>query len=163
MRDNDINLTGFIQSIKPYDATHNIDAPISIGYARFMDILRDVKLSITRGRNTYTVPTDCPANRYTTPTGLGQTMGVNSVVLMYLHINQYLLDADARRPTMEDRGFLCVSCSSSSAALKGIVRYCASGTVCRCYNMRVGMSMLALAQIMEDRYSEDSDLNVVTL
>ncbi len=51
----------------------------------------------------------------------------------------------------------------SSAALKGIVRYCASGTVCRCYNMRVGMSMLALAQIMEDRYSEDSDLNVVTL
>ena len=61
----------------------------------------------------------CPNKRYTAPCGAGSTMVTNSVVLMYPHINQYLIKPEQRMPHEHEIGFLCQSSSSSSAALKG--------------------------------------------
>jgi hypothetical protein len=64
-------------------------------------------------------------------------MVVNSIVLMYPDVNQYLIDSESRRPTIDQIGFLCCTSSSPSAALKGLIRYTVTGTVCRCYNKGV--------------------------
>ena len=85
----------------------------------------------------YNVPTSCPDKRYSAPCGLGPTMVANSVVLTYPDVNQYLIEPAQREPHVSQIGFLCACSSSSSAALKGLVRYTCTGTVCRCYNMGV--------------------------
>ena len=146
---NDINPEGFSTHVEMYDNdTSHIDSPITVGYSAFSDQLLNARLSLVHDKKLYTVPTGCPSTRYRTPAGLGSTMVVNSVVLTYPNVNQYLIDATCRCPTSEDRGFLCTCSGSPSAALKGLVRYCVTGTVCRCYNSGVGAQLVALQEML---------------
>jgi hypothetical protein len=56
-----------------------------------------------------------------------------------------------RQPHREQLGFLCCASSSTSAGLKGLVRYVVSGTVCRSYNSGVGRSMVELSRLLKAR------------
>lgn len=113
------------------------DAPLTLGYSSSVAKYQSYHISYYDKSKSYVVPVSCPSKRYRSPCGLGSTMVSNSIVLMYPDVNQYLVDTLYREPKKEHVGFLCVCSSSSSAALKGLVRYACSGTVCRCYNMGI--------------------------
>lgn len=150
MTHNDINPPEFDVCISVMKDCSDINAPITLAYSEFVNRLKDTPMQLYHDRKIYTIPTDCPSTRYRTPIGLASTMNVNSVILTYPQVNQYLVSAELREPVMEEKGFLCMCSGASSAALKGLIRYCVSGTVCRCYKMGVGSSMRGLSKILED-------------
>ena len=135
---------GFSIDVRPNGAS---DAPLVLGNRMFVDKYEADYLSVIIDSKVYRVPTWCPDKRYRSPCGLGGTMLANSVVLMYPDVPQYMIEATERAPKDEHIGFLCPSSSSSSAALKGLVRFVCTDTVCRCYNMGVGDTMLELSRL----------------
>ena len=111
-----------------------IDPPFVCGHHSFSLALSRLNLTLYKDSKCYTaVPTSCPKARYKHPCGLGSTMIVNNVVLMYPDVNQYMIPGNLRAPTQDQVGILCPCSSSSSASLKGLERYVTSGVVCRCY------------------------------
>jgi hypothetical protein len=70
-------------------------------------------------------------------------MEVNSIVLMYPDVNQYMVPGDLRAPTSDQVGIQCPCSTSLSASPKGLEHNVASGVLvcCCCYHMGVG-SML---------------------
>ena len=131
---NDIMPPGFHVSA---DATGPCDSPVVCGYKEFPLVLNRLQLGLTMGSRYYTLPTSRPTTRYRSPCGLGSTMVVNSIVLIYLDVSQYMVPGDLRAPTHDQVGILCPCSTSLSPSLKGLERYVASGVVCRCYHMGV--------------------------
>ena len=115
------------------------DSPLTLGHKGFPGKYENMVLYINDGSRCYEVPTSCPDKRYSAPCGLGSMKVTNSVVLMFPDVNQYLVGPQQRQPQEHETGFLCQWSSSSCAALKGMVRYTFTGTLCRCYNMGVGI------------------------
>jgi len=123
-------------------------APITLGCEDNVTTLRGLEVKIYGNRGQYVVPLDCPAKRYKVPSGLGATFIANNVVLMYPNVPQYLIPESERKPTEEQMGFLCCTSTSTSAALKGLVRYTACDVVCRCYNCGVGDEIMELCTML---------------
>jgi len=143
----DLKPPGFMATI---DLTSEPDSPITLGHKGFPRKYDGVTLSTNEDSRSYVVPTSCPDKRYLAPCGLGSTMVANSVVLTFPGVNQYLVKPEQRQPHECETGFLCQSSSSSSAALKGLVRYVCTGTVCRCYNMGVGLILQDISARLVD-------------
>ena len=90
----------------------------------------------------------------------------NNVVLIYPDDPQYLIGKVQQHPSVEQLGFLCCISSSTSAALKGLVRYAVSDVVCRCYNSAVGKVMMAICDVLIPRGCEcetGCDFNIIML
>eukprot|EP00978_Attheya_sp_CCMP212_P010556 scaffold25642_cov73-Attheya_sp.AAC.3 len=122
------------------------NSPLVCGNAKFVEEYDTYELEVSLDGKVYKAPTSCPNTRYKAPCGLGSTLSVNSLILMYPHINQYMVSSEDRCPESREVGFLCPCSSSSSAALKGLVRFACTDTVCRCYNMGVGDGILNISQ-----------------
>lgn len=135
------------------------DAPLTLGYEASVAQLAHADLHIKQSDGIYSVPVSAPTSRYRRPVGLGATLTVNNVVMMYPDINQYAVSSELRAPRDEHIGFLCCSSSSSSAASKGLIRYMASGTQCRTVRAGIGDRLLELADILDElnTYEDDED------
>jgi hypothetical protein len=115
-----------------------IDPPFVCGHNSFPLAHSRLNLTLYKDSKCCTVPTLCPKARYKHPCGLGSTVIVNNVVLMYPDVNQYYMIPGnlSRAPTTQDQvAILCPCSSSSSASQKGLEQYVTSGVVCRCYYM----------------------------
>jgi hypothetical protein len=123
----------------------------TLGYEDTVTHFRGLEVVSHRSRGAYKVPLGCPSKRYRAPYGLGSTLVSNNVVLMYPEVPQYLVEQTQRQPVEEQLGFLCCTSSSTSAALKGLVRYAVSDVVCRCYNSGVGTVMVLLRDSLRSR------------
>ena len=145
MNTDDLRPSGFLLSV---DLTGTPDSPLTCGYEAFLSKYSDVLLTVAHESKLYKVPITCPTKRYKRPCGLGSTMFTNSVVLMYPDVNQYMVSTQDRAPDQNQIGFLCPCSSSSSAALKGLVRFVCTGTVCRCYNMGVKDVLLQISDTL---------------
>lgn len=157
METDDLRPPGFIMGV---NVDLESDSPLTLGHKEFPVRYENVTLDIVEGSHRYAVPMSCPNKRYLAPCGLGSTMVSNSVVLMFPDVNQYLIKPEQRQPHEHEIGFLCQSSSSSSAALKGLVRYVCTGTVCRCYNMGIGKVMRDLHGKLLDRECACEDATV---
>mmetsp|Transcript_2713 Transcript_2713/g.7224 ORF Transcript_2713/g.7224 Transcript_2713/m.7224 type:complete len:810 (+) Transcript_2713:24952-27381(+) len=144
----DFNPPGFTTTVSVKTTGESSNCPIAVGYSKSVEDLKSINLYTIRDNKVYRVTTDCPNTRYRAPSGLAATMVANSVVLMQPCINQYLVDASVRAPKSHERGFLCMCSTSTSAALKGLLRYACSGTIVRSYNMGVGQSIRELRNIL---------------
>ena len=136
------------------------NSPLVCGNAKFVKEYDTHELQVSLDDKVYTTLTSCPNTRYKAPCGLGSTLSVNSLVLMYPHINQYMVGSDDRCPESREIGFLCPCSSSSSAALKGLVRFVCTDVVCRCYNMGVGDGMMHISQELLRRDCTCSSVDV---
>ena len=135
MDNNDIMPSGFSVSVS---ASGQCDSPIVCGYREFPLALDRLHLSLHKDSCYYTIPTTCPTTRNKHPCGLGSTMKVNSIVLMYPDVNQFMAPGDLRAPTSDQVGIQCPCSTSLSASPKGLERYVASGVVCHCSHMGDG-------------------------
>ena len=155
MKDNDILPESFSVEARsgPQPDGRLMDmAPLTLGCVDNVTALRGLEINTYGARGQYVVPLDCPAKRYKVPCGLGSTLVVNNVVLMYPSVPQYLVPETRRRPLEEHKGFLCCTSSSTSAALKGLVRYTTCDVVCRCYNCGVGDEILHLINVLRPNH-----------
>jgi hypothetical protein len=132
-------------------------APITLGCKDNVDSLRGLEVKVGGVRGQYVVPLSCPEKRYKVPSGLGSTLVVNNVVLMFPDVPQYLVNQDQRKPNKEELGFLCCTSSATSAALKGLVRYTVCDVVCRCYSCGVGECMCALFTMLDSKPCDCND------
>lgn len=138
---NDLAPPGFTVSVTIVQDDVQTSSPVVLGYSGTAAEYGPMDLSVDHERCIYRVQTGCPSTRYRNPAGLGATMLCNSVVLMHPDVNQYLIGTSHRIPSSEQKGFLCMCSGSPSAALKGLVRYAVSGSVCRVYSMGVNRCM----------------------
>jgi RNA polymerase Rpb2, domain 6 len=153
MQTNDILPECFdIAVTKHIDGVNQVDrAPITLNHQDMVARLKGLSLQYIGSRGLYHVPLGCPDKRYKVPCGLGSTLVSNNVVLMYPNVPQYLVSEEHRRPTEDQLGFLCCVSSSTSASLKGLVRYAVCDIVCRCYNCGVGDEMVELSHMLKSR------------
>jgi len=168
MSDNDILPKSFstkanICNIEENDGDVVDMAPITLGCKDNVDSLRGLVVMVHGTRGQYIVPLSCPEKRYKVPSGLGSTLVVNNVVLMFPDVPQYLVAQDQRRPTKEQLGFLCCTSSSTSAALKGLVRYTVCDVVCRCYSCGVSDDISALCTMLDSTPCDCSDASSRTV
>jgi hypothetical protein len=112
-------------------------APITVGCELSLRAMSNMRITHDDGNITYTVPVECPLHRFRSPVGLGSTLVGNSVVMKFPGVAQYLIPETMRVPQPKDVGFLCCCSSSTSASLKGIIRYTVSGTECRVFSLGV--------------------------
>ena len=98
----------------------------------------------------YSVPTPCETKNYKRPSGTGDTLMCNNIVLMYPKIQQYLVSASLRECKESHTGFLCCCSSPSSASTKGIIKYLASGTSIRCYNSGVRSCIVSISNLFRN-------------
>ena len=67
-------------------------APIILGYEYNVTTFKDLEIKVPGNRGEYVVPLSYPGKRYKVPCGLGSTLVVNNVVLMYPDVLQYLVN-----------------------------------------------------------------------
>ena len=156
MLDNDILPTSFSAKANICSTEKDDDdvmdmAPITLGCKDNVDSLRGLVITVRGTRGQYIVPLSCPEKRYKVPSGLGSTLVVNNVVLMFPDVPQYLVNQDQRKPNKEELGFLCCTSSATSAALKGLVRYTVCDVVCRCCSCGVSDDISALCAMLDSR------------
>ena len=88
------------------------NSPLVCGNAEFVKQYDTHELQVSLDDKVYTTSTSCPNTRYRAPCGLGSTLSVNSLVLMYPDINQYMVSSEDRCPESREIGFfvLCFKC-----------------------------------------------------
>ncbi len=131
------------------DKVNKVIWPITVGCKVSLEDITGLELSICSRRGILKVPITCPQHRFTKPSGLGGTLIANSVVLKFPDVAQYLVTQEMREPNLNEAGCLCCCSSSTSASLKGIIRYCAAGTVCRVFSSGTNQSLRQLREILE--------------
>jgi hypothetical protein len=136
---------------------NNDDGAVVAAHYIFPEKYNDTTLVLQENDQCYEVPTSCPNKRYNAPCGLGSTMLANRVVLTYPDVNQYLVEPTEQAPQRSEICFLCSCSSSTFAALKGLVRYTCSGTLCRCYNMGVDVVLQTICDRLNTEQCSCSD------
>ena len=91
MRYCNINPPGFTTIVSPIAESDQCDAPIVLGY-RFVTELARTPISTILDDKVYNVSTTCPDTTYRTPSRLGATIVVNSIILMHPQVVQYLVE-----------------------------------------------------------------------
>ena len=124
-------------------------APLTLGNKISMSRLATEDLVFEHEDRSYTVPTGCNTKSYTKPSGLGSSMVINNVVLMYHDVQQKMISSDLRKIPESYNGFLCCCSAPSSASTKGTIKYLASGTTIRSYNSGVRDHLLHLFKIID--------------
>jgi hypothetical protein len=102
----DITPRGFQTNTRAVVGDYPDLTPLTLGYGATSDLLRDVNIQRVVDGQAYIVPSTCPDKRYKVPCWLGSSMLMNSIVLMYPNVAQYLLSGEHRQPHREQLGFL---------------------------------------------------------
>ena len=127
----------------------NSTCPITVGNEQSVERMSNCNINTSSGGSNYKVPNDCPKTRFRSPAGFGATMVANSVVMKFPNIAQYMVPYEMRVPLESDTGFLCCCSSSTSASLKGIIRYAVADVHCRVW-VSEDSHMLGTRDTIED-------------